>query len=250
MKRGFDKEGKTMRKILLNLIVPGLVLMCMLTISCKEQAGILGPGGTSMNSDPTDPSNNEYTDFQEPTVPDSGDEGPYPGEDTQSYAMLCAPEYEPQTGTMNWDARDHATQVRIDAGSGGTIELNVETTPNPGMNMTYQVRADIPPEALPHDTTLRAVVPEPGIGAFGLLVAGNQGAAEPFALTGSVYLDFKIQGLDLSGVTSEDLVLLRWNEVQGRWVETSGDVEMRAQTIVGNLELTTLGRFAVGTHSY
>ncbi len=249
-KGDFDKEGSIMRKVLLSLIVPGLVLTCMLTISCKEQSRILDPGDITVCSTPPAPSRHDYTDFQEPADPDSGDEAS-PGQgESQDYVILCAPQYEPQYGAINWNSRDNSAQARIEASSGGILNLHVEAMPNPVSRVTYDITADIPPEALPRDTTLRLVVPQPGYGAFGILVIGDRNTAEPYTLTGTVYLDFKIHGLDVSQCSSDDLVLLRWNERQARWVETSGNVAVNGQNIIGNLVLTSLGKFAVGSPAY
>jgi hypothetical protein len=109
---------------------------------------------------------------------------------------------------------------------------------------------DVPPEALPEDTTLRMVVPEPGVAAFGALVVEGQSSTEPYSLTGTVYLNFKIEGLDLTDISADDLVLLRWSDQHSRWVLTSGNVELRDQHIVGNLELIALGKFAIGVYVY
>jgi hypothetical protein len=248
-KGDFDKEGITMRKILPNLIVPGLVLMCMLTVSCKEQTSITDPGSQVTCSE-GNPIINEHTDLERPHDPDPGGETSSRTTETEEYDILCAPEYTPESGTMNWGSRDNSTQIRIDADQGGTYSLEVQSVPNPGMSVFYQIRIDVPPEALPKDTTLRMVVPEPGLAAFGVLVVEEQSSTEPYALTGTVYLNFKIEGLDLTDVSVDDLVLLRWSDQYSRWVVTSGDVELRDQHIVGNLELIALGKFAVGTYVY
>ena len=235
-----------MRKILLNLIVPSLVLMCMLTVSCKEQTGITDPGTTSVCSESRF-SANEYTDFYEPQEPEPGDESPIRTEDTEEYDILCAPHYEPQSGTMNWSSRDNSTLVRIEAIVGGNLYLDVESMPSPGMSSTYHITVDIPPEALPGDTSLRLTVPEPGVCAFGILVIEDQSSTEPYGLTGMIYLDFKFHGLDLTDISPEDLVLLRWSDRHSRWVQAFGNVELCGDRISGSLELTTLGKFAVGT---
>jgi hypothetical protein len=242
------KEGKTMRKFILSMLVPGLVLMCMLTISCKEQTRVLDPGDLSICSDPIVPS--DYADFVEPDPPDSGDENSYGDRDINLYTILCAPDYEPQSGTMNWDSRDNSTQTRIEAIEGATMDLQVEYNPNPLIQVSHMLHAVIPSEALPEDTTLRICVPDPGMAAFGFLLVEDHPSTEPYTLTSTAYLTFKISGFDVADLESEDLTLLQWNSRRARWDESSGSIQLTGQNITGSLELTELGRFAVGTLDY
>jgi hypothetical protein len=226
-----------MRNAILTFLTPGLILLGVLTVSCKKEVSPLEPGslaGQKGGSPSLEVQNGKMS-------MDDRDR------DRENYAILCARDYDPQNSIIDWDSLDYARYGRVFPDEGCEINLRVEFVPYPGVQTHHLISFEIPENAVSNDTTLMICTPDPGYAILSPSAMGNHHCSDPFILSSPATITFEVRGVDVETVTNLDVKLLRWDREQSRWVlATEGYASLRGGAIVGTLETTVLTRYAVG----
>jgi hypothetical protein len=222
----------------LTFLTPGFILIVLLTVSCKQEWGPLDVQNPQARAFVTPCEIRRDSDNDRMHLAGEGDHG--------DYAILSARGYDPGMSMWNWDSLDFSRQVRISSQDGASVELHVDFTPYPQVHTIHDLKFEIPADALFSDTTMRICAPDPGFALFSTSLIGDRKGTEPFILQQSAHIEFVIDGMHVSEITSLDVNLLRWMHEEKKWAPADGHVSIRAGHIIGFLDTDILTRFAVG----